>query len=123
MKRSGSFIKPNDAGDSSARSSEQRSLPRQRLASENRFPRPPGRTVGRQVPGLLGRDRRRSRPRGFVYEVVILCGNAEIAGHPRCYGEGGFMADPLHYLALLETKPGALDEAAALQGWELPKVF
>lgn len=33
------------------------------------------------------------------------------------------MADPLHYLALLETKPIALDQAAALQGWELPKVF
>ena len=33
------------------------------------------------------------------------------------------MADPLHYLALLETKPNALDQAAALQGWQLPEVF
>lgn len=61
--------------------------------------------------------------KGFVDEVVILCGGEEIARHPRAYGEGGFIADPLHYLALLETKPGALDQAAALQGWELPEVF
>jgi len=61
--------------------------------------------------------------KGFVHEVVILCGGVEIARHPRCYGEGAFVADPLHYLALIETKPGALDQAAALQGWELPEVF
>ncbi|WP_354289571.1 IS21 family transposase [Sphingomonas sp. UYEF23] len=61
--------------------------------------------------------------KGFVDEVVILCGGTEIARHQRCYGEGVFVADPLHYLALLETKPGALDQAAALQGWALPDVF
>ncbi len=31
--------------------------------------------------------------------------------------------DPLHYLALLEQKTGALDQAAALQGWDLPEAF
>jgi len=61
--------------------------------------------------------------KGFVDEVVILCGGREIARHPRCYGDGVFVADPLHYLALLEMKPGALDQAAALQGWALPEVF
>jgi transposase len=61
--------------------------------------------------------------KGFVDEVVILCRGEEIARHPRCYGEGSFVADPLHYLALIETKPNALDQAAALQGWELPEVF
>jgi transposase len=61
--------------------------------------------------------------KGFVDEVVILCGGAEIARHPRCYGEGVFVSNPLHYLALIETKPNALDQAAALQGWDLPEVF
>ena len=61
--------------------------------------------------------------KGFVAEVVIVCGGKEIARHQRCYGEGVFVADPLHYLALIETKPGALDQAAALQGWALPDVF
>ena len=61
--------------------------------------------------------------KGFVDEVVILCGGEAIARHPRCYGEGVVVANPLHYLALIETKPGALDQAAALQGWNLPEVF
>ncbi len=61
--------------------------------------------------------------KGFVDEVVIVCGGKEVARHQRCYGEGAFVADPLHYLALIETKPGALDQAAALQGWALPDVF
>ena len=37
-------------------------------------------------------------------EVVILCGGAVVARHLRAYGEGEFVADPLHYLALIETK-------------------
>ena len=52
--------------------------------------------------------------KGFVDEVVILCGGGEIARHPRCYGEGVFVSDPLHYLALIEAKPNALDQAAPL---------
>ena len=31
--------------------------------------------------------------------------------------------DPLHYLALLEQKPNALNQAAPLAGWELPEGF
>ena len=31
--------------------------------------------------------------------------------------------DPIHYLPLLEKKPGALDQAAPLRGWELPGEF
>ena len=61
--------------------------------------------------------------KAFVDEVVILHSGCEIARHPRCYGEGAFIADPLHYLALIELKPNALDQAAALQGWALPEVF
>jgi hypothetical protein len=61
--------------------------------------------------------------KGFVDAVVILCDDAQIARHARSYGHGEFVYDPLHYLALLETKPGALDQAAALQGWDLPPAF
>jgi hypothetical protein len=61
--------------------------------------------------------------KGFVAEVVILCAGSVVARHPRSYAEGAFIADPLHYLALLEAKPNALDQAAALQGWDLPEVF
>jgi len=61
--------------------------------------------------------------KGFVDEVVILSGANEIARHPRSYERGAFVFDPLHYLALLEQKPGALDQAAPLQGWDLPDQF
>ena len=61
--------------------------------------------------------------KGFVDRVLILCDGTPIACHARSYGHGEFVYDPLHYLALLETKPGALDQAAALQGWDLPPAF
>lgn len=61
--------------------------------------------------------------KGFVDEIVILAGSEEIARHPRSYERGAFVFDPLHYLALIEQKPGALDQAAPLQGWDLPAQF
>jgi transposase len=61
--------------------------------------------------------------KGYVGEVVIACGATIIARHPRCYGREEFIFDPLHYLALLEHKIGALDQAAPLQGWALPEAF
>jgi hypothetical protein len=46
-----------------------------------------------------------------------------VAVHPRSWGREGVSYDPVHYLALLERKPGALDFAAPLEGWELPVCF
>jgi len=61
--------------------------------------------------------------KGFVDKVVLVAGSEEIARHPRSYERGAFVFDPLHYLALIEKKPGALDQAAPLQGWHLPDPF
>ncbi len=61
--------------------------------------------------------------RGYVDEVVISCGSEVIARHPRSYGRDDFVFDPIHYLPLLERKTGALDQAAPLQGWDLPEEF
>jgi len=61
--------------------------------------------------------------KGYVEEVVIACGAEMIARHPRSYGREDFIFDPRHYLALIEQKIGALDQAAPLQGWELPDAF
>ena len=61
--------------------------------------------------------------RGYVDRVAIACGGEVIANHERSYAREDFVFDPLHYLALLEQKPGALDQAAPLQGWQLPEVF
>ncbi|MBV1800518.1 IS21 family transposase [Siccirubricoccus sp. G192] len=61
--------------------------------------------------------------RGYVEEVLIACGAEVIARHPRSYAREDFIFEPLHYLALLERKVGALDQAAPLQGWDLPEAF
>ncbi|KQZ12257.1 transposase [Mesorhizobium sp. Root552] len=61
--------------------------------------------------------------KGFVDQTVILCAGEEIARHQRSYGSGTFVFDPLHYLALIETKPNALDQAAPLKDWNLPEAF
>jgi transposase len=61
--------------------------------------------------------------RGYVHEVVISCGANIIARHARSYEREDFAFDPLHYLALLEQKTGALDQAAPLAGWKLPEEF
>ena len=61
--------------------------------------------------------------KGFVDEVAIVADGAEIARHPRSYEPGDMVCDPRHYLPLIETKPGALDQAAPLQNWSLPPAF
>ena len=61
--------------------------------------------------------------KGYVAEVVISCGAEVIARHPRSYERDDFVFDPIHYLPLLEQKTAALDQAAPLQGWQLPEEF
>jgi hypothetical protein len=47
--------------------------------------------------------------RGYVHEVV--------------YEREDFIFNPLHYLALIEQKTNALDQAAPLADWTLPQEF
>jgi len=61
--------------------------------------------------------------KAFVWDVVIACGSEVIARHRRSYAREEMIFDPLHYLALLEQKTNALDQAAPLQGWALPAEF
>ena len=61
--------------------------------------------------------------RGYVHEVTIACGSEVIARHPRSYEREAVIFDPLHYLALLEQKTRALEQAAPLAGWQLPECF
>lgn len=61
--------------------------------------------------------------KGYVHEVVIACGSEVIARHERSYDREAVVFDPLHYLALLEQKTRALDQAAPLVGWQLPDCF
>lgn len=60
---------------------------------------------------------------GYVHEVVIACGAEIIARHHRSWETEDFIFDPLHYLALIEKKTNALDQAAPLADWDLPEDF
>jgi transposase len=59
--------------------------------------------------------------KAYVDEVAICCGSEEIARHRRSYEREELIFDPLHYLALLERKTNAFDQAAPLEGWQLPE--
>ena len=61
--------------------------------------------------------------RGYVHDVVIACGAEVIARHRRSYEREDFVFEPRHYLALIEQKINALDQAAPLAGWQLPEEF
>jgi hypothetical protein len=60
---------------------------------------------------------------GTLEEVRFIVGNRKVATHPRCWKKNQVFFDPLHYLALLERKPGALDYARPLEEWSLPLCF
>jgi transposase len=55
--------------------------------------------------------------------VRIVADDLTVACHPRRRDRHQVTYDPIHYLALLGRKPGALDFAAPPRGWELPVCF
>lgn len=57
--------------------------------------------------------------KGYVDRVEISCHGETIAWHARSYDTADFVYNPLHYLALLERKSKALDQAAPLDDWQL----
>ncbi|PHR26620.1 MAG: IS21 family transposase [Desulfotalea sp.] len=59
--------------------------------------------------------------RGYVSEVVIGCKAEIIARHDRSYDTDDMIFNPLHYLPLIERKIASLDQAAPLDGWDLPE--
>jgi transposase len=61
--------------------------------------------------------------KGYVERVEIYCKDVHLATHPRLWGKEGVRFEPVHYLALLEHKPGALDHARPLREWNLPECF
>ena len=61
--------------------------------------------------------------KGFCGEVTLHVQGREVARHPRCWDKEQVCFEPVHYLALLETKPGALDYALPLAQWDLPVCF
>jgi len=61
--------------------------------------------------------------KGDCERVRIYHGDEQVADHRRIWDKHQVSFDPLHYLALLERKAGALDFARPLEGWDLPECF
>jgi transposase len=61
--------------------------------------------------------------KGYVDRVVIVAGGHVIATHTRSLQSHAMVLDPLHYLATLDRKPGALDHSPVYRGWKLPACF
>lgn len=53
----------------------------------------------------------------YPFRVKVLSGQEVIADHPRCFGREQDMIDPLHYLSLLEQRPGAFNYAKPIRQW------
>jgi transposase len=61
--------------------------------------------------------------KGYVDRVVLCHQDKAVAEHRRSWGKEGTFFDYLHYLPLLERKPGSLDYARPLAGLDLPECF
>ena len=55
--------------------------------------------------------------KAYPFRIEILDGTQLIASHPRCYEREQDVFDPLHYLSLLEQRPGAFEYARPLKSW------
>ena len=74
-----------------------------------------------------------SVPTRYAYHAVVAIGGIEkvrlvvndrlVAEHVRDWDKENVHYDPVHYLALLERKPGALDFAKPFDDWDLPEAF
>jgi transposase len=63
--------------------------------------------------------------KAYPLRIDVLHLNDTIASHPRCYGQEQDIFDPLHYLPLLEQRPGAFAHAKPIRRWrkEWPQVY
>ena len=61
--------------------------------------------------------------KGYVDRVVIVAKGQVVASHARSLAKQTMVLDPLHFLAALDRKPGALDHAPVFRDWELPACF
>ena len=57
---------------------------------------------------------------GGIDRVRLVADNHVIAEHVRDWDKENVHYNPIHYLALLQRKPGALDYARPLEDWDIP---
>ena len=58
-----------------------------------------------------------------IEQVRLVYQDRLVAKHARSWDRERTFFEPIHYLALLERKPGGLDYARPLEHWQLPDGF
>jgi hypothetical protein len=66
----------------------------------------------------VNRARRDVIVKAYPFHMEILDGTTLLARHPRSYEREQDLFEPLHYLPLLEQRPGAFDYARPLKKWQ-----
>lgn len=63
--------------------------------------------------------------RAYPFRLEVLHLDRIICSHQRCYGKEEEIIEPLHYLPLLEQRPGAFDHAKPIRRWrdKWPEVY
>ena len=61
--------------------------------------------------------------KGYVDKVVVVARGAVVATHARSRERHTMVLDPIHYVAALDRKPGALDNAPVFRDWAMPACF
>ena len=61
--------------------------------------------------------------KGYTDRIVIVAHGQVVASHERCAQKQTMVLDPIHYLATLGRKPGALDHSPVFRDWKLPTCF
>ena len=65
----------------------------------------------------VNRARREVIVKAYPFHIDILDGTTLLARHARSYGREQDLFEPLHYLPLLEQRPGAFDYARPMRQW------
>jgi len=55
--------------------------------------------------------------KAYPFRIDVLYLDEVIASHPRCYDRKQDILDPLHYLPLLQQRPGAFDHPKPIRRW------
>jgi transposase len=61
--------------------------------------------------------------KGYVDRIAIAAGGQIVAMHKRCYEKHKMILEPIHYLATLGRKVGALDHSPVFRDWLVPACF
>ncbi len=61
--------------------------------------------------------------RGYAEQVKIIHDGKQVAQHKRSFGRGQSAYDPMHYLDVLEKKPGAIENGSPFINWRLPQAY